>query len=704
MSSAFLITISEIRSSVGDIPSQLYTTDIGQEGHWYFDGIGVLAEDNTGTILITADLKRFKRVFEGALNVKWFGAKGDYDSLTNIGTDDTLAVQKALDAGGVINVPKGTYKINPIDPNYPNSFFNGGLKMKNHSSLYFLDGAILTMAPTDKIAYTLINLTNTTNVSIYNANIIGDVDSHIGSTGEDGYGIYIQDAINPRLYNCIVSKCWGDGYYFGSNGLGVLGGLLSNCIADDNRRQGLSIVSWVHGLVIGGEFKNTGKTKLTAPGFGIDIEPNGKGYDQIDVTLLGIRTSSNARGGLQIVPGLLTTDSYVRPIFNVKVLGYDSLGDGNSGALRFSYPPLDAVGVRPNERIYGKILTQGVTIRNSVGRSVDFSRWVPGSPEVQIDDLTIINANESGSTATNEQQCGVVIYIDPAQANLQSSTGKITLNNLTVIDTREEPKMLVPIWANCGPGQSIDDLVINDLYSSGQKSISNGFTVITRTKRSKLKYNIAPIKDFNSSLVLFSGSYAGYSLAASVSNVFTLPLAEISVGLEYKFENRYGVALSIKTNSADQILNYTAIGSNGLVLRDINDSITLRSVGPNTWEVVHKSGKIAPIGFLSGFLSKGIVLYANSAPTTGTWSVADEVSNYTPSNSSVKGWICVAAGNPGTWIPYGVINTNLEKNTIGTTAQRPINITIGYEYFDTTIGKPIWWKGAVWVDAMGTTV
>jgi hypothetical protein len=40
----------------------------------------------------------------------------------------------------------------------------------------------------------------------------------------------------------------------------------------------------------------------------------------------------------------------------------------------------------------------------------------------------------------------------------------------------------------------------------------------------------------------------------------------------------------------------------------------------------------------------------------------------------------------------------------GNTASRPVSVDVGFPYFDTDLGFPIWWKGAVWVDASGATV
>lgn len=42
---------------------------------------------------------------------------------------------------------------------------------------------------------------------------------------------------------------------------------------------------------------------------------------------------------------------------------------------------------------------------------------------------------------------------------------------------------------------------------------------------------------------------------------------------------------------------------------------------------------------------------------------------------------------------------------MGTTQERPANIiNKGFQYFDTTINKPIYWYGSKWIDATGATV
>lgn len=40
----------------------------------------------------------------------------------------------------------------------------------------------------------------------------------------------------------------------------------------------------------------------------------------------------------------------------------------------------------------------------------------------------------------------------------------------------------------------------------------------------------------------------------------------------------------------------------------------------------------------------------------------------------------------------------------GSTTDLPTGQAVGYQYFDTTLNKLIWYMGSAWVDATGTTV
>ena len=48
------------------------------------------------------------------------------------------------------------------------------------------------------------------------------------------------------------------------------------------------------------------------------------------------------------------------------------------------------------------------------------------------------------------------------------------------------------------------------------------------------------------------------------------------------------------------------------------------------------------------------------------------------------------------------INNKLPK--AGTTEERPVDAYIGFMYLDTTLGKPVWFNGVDWIDAIGTIV
>lgn len=88
----------------------------GGGGQFYYDA-AASAADNGGTVIApTAGSGRWLRAYSGAVNVRWFGAKGDGV------TDDTasLAAARAWLAGAIgrkLNFPNGTY-VYSVSPNW----------------------------------------------------------------------------------------------------------------------------------------------------------------------------------------------------------------------------------------------------------------------------------------------------------------------------------------------------------------------------------------------------------------------------------------------------------------------------------------------------------------------------------------------------------------------------------------------------------
>ena len=109
----------------------------GIAGVFQYDPTDTTSADNGGTIIVGADGRRWKRDFSGAVNVKWFGAKGDWNGID--GTDDTGAIQAALafayaSATGAswrrdtpeVDFPKGKYRVAQPNALFAGlSFYNG---------------------------------------------------------------------------------------------------------------------------------------------------------------------------------------------------------------------------------------------------------------------------------------------------------------------------------------------------------------------------------------------------------------------------------------------------------------------------------------------------------------------------------------------------------------------------------------------------
>lgn len=77
----------------------------------------------------------------------------------------------------------------------------------------------------------------------------------------------------------------------------------------------------------------------------------------------------------------------------------------------------------------------------------------------------------------------------------------------------------------------------------------------------------------------------------------------------------------------------------------------------------------------------------------GVWSY-----NFDGAGGSDLIWGPLAAGIIGT------SSTGMIRTGLNTTANRPAAPTMGCQFYDTTLHKPIWWNGTAWADAAGTVV
>lgn len=95
-------------------------------------------------------------------------------------------------------------------------------------------------------------------------------------------------------------------------------------------------------------------------------------------------------------------------------------------------------------------------------------------------------------------------------------------------------------------------------------------------------------------------------------------------------------------------------------------------------------------------------LYSDTKPT-GYAPKGQTVINSNPTSGSHEKWIKVKEDYLSTsWKGVSLIEG---AATSGTTAQRPTGVAVGFTYFDTTLGKPVYFKSeGVWVDSAGATV
>ncbi|MDD5463500.1 MAG: right-handed parallel beta-helix repeat-containing protein [Methylococcales bacterium] len=255
------------------------------------------------------------------VNVRDKGASG------NGVTDDTMAIQNAINqvggTGGTVFVPAGTYLVTSGDF-WPRSALN----LKSNMTFKMDAGAVIKLRPNAFGNYAILYIGHNSNVNVVGGKLLGERHSHLTSgdnafttpvdsqcpnsdncNGQWGFGIYIYGSSNVYIDAVESREMWGDGFVLDGHSTNVN---FYSVVADDNRRQGMTLYVCDHVVIRDSIFKNTYGHK---PQDGIDIEPDKNGDYVSSVQILNNQFLNNHGSGVHVVmPLFRDTSAYVNNI------------------------------------------------------------------------------------------------------------------------------------------------------------------------------------------------------------------------------------------------------------------------------------------------------------------------------------------------------------------------------------------------------
>lgn len=204
---------------------------------------------------------------------------------------------------------------------------------------------------------------------------------------ESGHGIKILNSKRVIIQEINGVKCFGDAVYIAKNlslpydhNKDITINILN---ANDNRRQGLSVIT-VDGLYINGG--TISSTKGTNPQCGVDIEPNHNTDVLKNIRINTLKTENNQNSGITIflnalntaLPGFEPSNQEV----DIKIKDHSSNGD------RFGF----AVRGKLTSRIKGLIEYSNAVIVESVLEGIILTEYI-NQPDLKIIRPLVVNAN-----------------------------------------------------------------------------------------------------------------------------------------------------------------------------------------------------------------------------------------------------------------------------------------------------------------------
>lgn len=230
--------------------------------------VGQNTKIRTDKIAFKSNVK-LKGSFIGDVRTSWF-------EIDSTDCTDTLDSIFNVFKGYNIIIDEGIYNISTKNLPREDIPTQYSIFILNSNTNVILNGTIKLLS-NDLTNYQIFRLYNIDNVIISgNGSIIGDVETHTGTTGEWGHGISISSSRHIMVKDISISKCWGDGITIASYSEDNLSKdiTIDNIVSTYNRRLGVSLISGDGIKFINSTTESNGTINGTAPKMGLDIEPN----------------------------------------------------------------------------------------------------------------------------------------------------------------------------------------------------------------------------------------------------------------------------------------------------------------------------------------------------------------------------------------------------------------------------------------------
>ena len=555
------VKLEDLRAETDPDPLLVYyVTNEFQEGFFRYDPYDVSTPDNTGTVLASTNGKRFKRIFGDTILATWFGTKGD--GVTN----DTQALQAALNAAA-------GHKL--FIPRHRSGFYlTGQLFIPGQIAIELEPGTIIqaidTLSRVSPVYERLIRIKTVKDVYINGNGSTLRMNKSAYTSGEQAHIFDISGSENVVIENINANDSGGDGFYVGyfeSTVAACRNIVLRNCRADNNRRQGLSVIS-VDGLIV--ENCRFSNTKGTAPQSGVDIEPNG----QLDL-LKNIRfTNCVADGntGRGFLVTLLKPTASSEPI---DIVFNACKTNGNSFGFSMNY------GGDGAKAVQGEIKLIDCLAQNEQYAGFSDLSFSADSAKRSYIRCKAINCN-TVNQPDDAYGYGSSFIMTTVPAQTRNAIGNAVYMDCESVDSRSQPLIKRGFSLKRNKTELIQNVaIVNCAVKGGGQSL---YSIDPITEELHVQKLPLPVKAYatSDSLTLDTVGFKITNSGATNDVMLALPTAKASITYTFYVEAAY--RLSLETQAGQSI--WTPAGAKSIVGNAFKgSSIVLSGRADGYWEI-----------------------------------------------------------------------------------------------------------------------